>query len=270
MSEKMLTNKDLRKMYFRGFLHQFTFNYPRMQAHGFLNEMTVLFEKLYKDSPKEDKVRAMKRHLEFYNNHATTNYLVMGATAALEEATTEEEKESVSSVKTGLMGPLAGIGDSLFKTVLYPIVAGFAANLALQGNVLGPIILLIVWNIINQGAKWILLKTGYEQGVKIFTSSKGNEIIRKVSTFASVVGVFVISKLMCSSVSAKVVFQTVINETVVDYQSALNALMPNLIPILTVVLCYAYLKKTNGKGMVKSMYVIMAIAVVLGGLGILG
>ncbi len=55
--------------------------------------------------------------------------------------------ESINSVKLGLMGPLAGIFDSLFWGTLKVIAAGIGTSLALKGNIAGPLLFILIFNI---------------------------------------------------------------------------------------------------------------------------
>ena len=54
------------------------------------------------------------------------------------------EVGTIDSIKTSLMGPLAGLGDSFFWGTLRLIATGVGTSLALQGNVLGPILFLLI------------------------------------------------------------------------------------------------------------------------------
>jgi PTS system mannose-specific IID component len=53
---------------------------------------------------------------------------------ALEEQTGLAGKDAVGGIKTGLMGPLAGIGDTLFFVIPTTIIGSVASYLALQGT----------------------------------------------------------------------------------------------------------------------------------------
>ena len=105
---------------------------------GFCFSMYPVLKKLYPD--KKDLAAAMKRHLTLYQ---TSHYLAtfqMGITAAMEEENAQDadfDTDSIGAVKTALMGPIAGIGDSLFWGTIKVIATGIGCSLALQGNILG-------------------------------------------------------------------------------------------------------------------------------------
>ena len=115
-AEKMLTTRDLRRMYWRSTFLLGSFNFERMQAMGFCYTLMPAIRKFYRDD-KSAQAAALKRHLEFYNTHPWVSSVVFGVTAAMEEQKAKGEEiseETITSVKVGLMGPLAGVGDPIF------------------------------------------------------------------------------------------------------------------------------------------------------------
>jgi mannose/fructose/N-acetylgalactosamine-specific phosphotransferase system component IID len=110
-----LTHKDLLKIFWRSFAIECSFNYERMQGIGVAYSLTPILKKLYKT--KEDLTAAIKRHIEFFNTTPQVSTFILGIVAAMEERKASGEdvdENAIRSVKSGLMGPLAGIGDSFF------------------------------------------------------------------------------------------------------------------------------------------------------------
>lgn len=268
--KRLLTQSDLLKMYFRGYCFQSTQNFERMQAIGFLSMMTPALEKIYQDKPKEEKVKAMKRHLQFYNNHNTMNHFVVGLCSALEETTDEDHKDLITSVKAGLMGPLAGVGDALYFNTFYPILASIGATIALEGNIMGAIFLFVTFTLINHGSKWMFLKLGYEKGMDMILSGQGNKVISYMTTFATIVGLFVVGQMITSTVSLKVIYEFASGEGIIQVQSLLDKITPKLLNVLLVGFCWWSIKKTDGKCVTKLLYGLMAVGILLSYLGILG
>ncbi|HGW6192383.1 TPA: PTS system mannose/fructose/sorbose family transporter subunit IID, partial [Enterococcus faecalis] len=128
--ENKITKKDLNKVFWRSQLIQFSHNYERMQSLGTLFGMSPILKRLYKNRSKEERIAAYARHLEFFNSHPVLIPFILGVTAALEESTEEDEKETVIAVKTSLMGPLAGLGDSLLNFTWFPIAGSIGASFA--------------------------------------------------------------------------------------------------------------------------------------------
>ena len=232
-----IKKKDLDRIFWRMQLMNVTNNFESMQAIGFLASFTPVLERLYADAPKEARVKAMKRHLQFYNSHVNSNALIMGITAAVEETTDEDEKDTVVSVKTGLMGPLAGIGDSLLKFTWLPICGSVGVSLALSGSIMGPIVMFFMYNIVNWTSKYYGIHKGYEKGLALITES-GNNILQRLSNMANVVGLMVVGSLIASVVRVNIAAEITAGENVIAIQEMLDKIMPGLLSLLVTVAIY--------------------------------
>lgn len=85
----------------------------------------------------------MKRHLEFFNTQPFISAPIMGVTAAMEEQKASGQSidnATISGVKVGLMGPLAGVGDPIYWGTLRPVLAALGASIALSGSLVGPVL----------------------------------------------------------------------------------------------------------------------------------
>ncbi len=186
--------------------HQFlqgSWNYERMQNGGWCYSLIPAIKKLY--STKDDQVKALKRHLEFYNTHPYVSAPVMGVTLALEEerangmAVTDT---AIQGVKVGMMGPLAGVGDPVFWYTVRPILGALGASLALSGSLAGPILFFVAWNVIRIAFLWYSQEFGYNAGSNIAKDLSGG-LLRKVTEGASILGMFIIGALVERWVSIK-------------------------------------------------------------------
>ncbi|VNO11398.1 PTS system mannose/fructose/N -acetylgalactosamine-specific transporter subunit IID [Streptococcus pneumoniae] len=72
------------------------------------------------------------------------------------------------------MGPLAGLGDSLFWLTLVPICFSIGASYSKDGGALGIFIALILFNIINIPVKYFGLKYGYTKGSSLIQENNTN------------------------------------------------------------------------------------------------
>ncbi|MDL2301679.1 PTS system mannose/fructose/sorbose family transporter subunit IID [Lachnospiraceae bacterium OttesenSCG-928-D06] len=264
-----ITKKDLNKMFWRLQLMQMTTNYQNMAGVAFCHMMAPVLKKIYANSSLEEKKAAMKRHLEFFVCQVNCTGLVLGLTAALEKNTTEEEKESVSATKTGLMGPLAGVGDSLVKFTLMPIFGSIGAALALDGNIFGPILMFLLYNIINVGSKYYFIHWGYSKGLSILEGDGTQKIIQRISNIANVVGLMAVGSLISSSVKLNIAAEIAVGEQVVGIQEMLNKIMPNLLPLSITMGMFFLVKKLKGKHTALVILCTFAIAVLLYACGIL-
>lgn len=262
MSNK-IEKKDLNKMFWRSQMIQFSHNYERMQSLSTLFALTPVLKRLYGDRPKEERVAAQKRHLEFFNSHPVLIPFILGITTALEEETSELEKESVIAVKTSMMGPLAGLGDSLLNFTWFPIAGSIGASFAVQGNFLGPILMFLMINLLYFPLKYYGIHLGYQKGKDILTSSNGKKILDRITTSANVLGVMVAGALITSTVKVKLALAFGEGDGAIKIQDMLDKVLPNLLPLCLTLLCVYLIKKWNGKHVVAIIFSLIAIAIVL-------
>lgn len=266
---KKLTKQDLNRIFWNIQSMSFSYNYEKLQTIGFAHCMIPVLERLYADADQATRIKAMKRHLEFYNSQVNTGALILGVTAALEEKTTEEEKEAVVSVKAGLMGPFAGLGDSLLKFTWLPICGSIGAAFALQGNIIGPILMFILFNIVNVGSKYFFIHYGYNKGVDLIEQSKNSNIIQRISNIANVVGVMVLGSLIATTVKISTPLVIAVGEQSIKVQEMFDKVIPNLLTLLFALGIFFLVKRFKGKHTVALIVCMMCVGVICSTLGIL-
>ena len=204
MEKKLkLTTKDRISVWIRSFFLQGSWNYERMQNGGWAFTMIPAIKKLYKT--KEDRAAALNRHLEFFNTHPYVASPIIGVTLALEEDRANGapvDDVAIQGVKIGMMGPLAGIGDPVFWFTVRPILGALGASLAMGGNILGPIIFFIAWNLIRMGFLWYTQEFGYKAGSRISEDLSGN-LLQDITKGATILGMFILGALVNRWVSIK-------------------------------------------------------------------
>ena len=197
MAEKLqLSQSDRRKVWWRLTFLQGSWNYERMQNLGWAYALMPAIKKLY--TTKEDRAAALERHLECFNTHPYVAAPIMGVTMALEEERAngaEIDDTAIQGVKIGMMGPLAGVGDPVFWYTIRPILGALGASLALAGNIMGPIIFFLGWNIIRMAFLWYTQEIGYRAGSNITKDLSGG-IIQKITKGASILGMFILAVLV--------------------------------------------------------------------------
>lgn len=266
--ERKITKEDLNKVFWRMQLMNVTNNFESMQAIGFLASFIPVLKRLYADKPKELRVAAMKRHLKFFNSHVNSDALILGVAAAVEEATTEEEKDTVTAVKTGMMGPLAGIGDSVLKFTWLPICGSIGASLALNGSVLGPIVMFVLYNVVNLVTKYYGIQWGYSKGLDIIQGA-GTNMLQRLSNMANVVGLAVIGALIASVVKVNINAVIAAGKNTIKFQEMFDKVMPGLFSLLATVVIYHILKRTNGRHAPLLIVGIMVVCIILTMMGVL-
>lgn len=268
-TENKITKKDLNRMFWNLQTMSFSYNYEKQQMIGFAHCMTPVLDRLYKDADKETRVRAMERHLEFFNTQINAGALILGITAAMEEKTAEEEKEAVVSVKAGLMGPFAGLGDSLLKFTWFPICGSIGAAFALQGNIIGPILMFLMYNLVNIFSKYFFIHYGYNKGVDLIEQSKNSNIIQRISNLANVVGVMVLGSLIATTVKVSTPLMIEVGEQSIKVQEMFDKVMPNFLTLLFALGMFFLVKRFQGKYTVSLILGVMVIGVILSVFGIL-
>ena len=194
--ELKLTKKYRISVWLRSTFLQGSWNYERMQNGGWAFAMIPAIKRLYKT--KEERSAALKRHLEFFNTHPYVASPILGVTLALEEERsngTEVDDITIQGVKVGMMGPLAGIGDPVFWFTVRPILGALGASLAINGNILGPIIFFVAWNLIRMAFTWYTQEFGYKVGSSITDDLSGG-LLQDITRGASILGMFILGALV--------------------------------------------------------------------------
>lgn len=265
IDDQKLTKREINQISRRWLMaSQVTWNYEKMMAPGYLYAMLPLLRKLYKD-PEQLK-DMMRTHIQFFNTTPHMGGFVLGIDAATEVSEGYKAKEAVKGLKTGLMGPFAGVGDTLFG-VLFPTIFGsIAAYMAQNGNVAGVIIWLIV-NLLIVGFRYFSTGIAYREGMKIITSAKDK--LDALTSAATLLGVTVVGALIPTVVSANVTASFTSGDITVNGQKILDQIMPKLVPVLVVAGIYWFLGRKHMTS-TKAIILVMVLSIVLYALGILG
>lgn len=268
--EKRITNKDLMKVWWRWvFFQEASVSYERLQAPGFFYAISPVLVKLYGDNP-EELTAACKRHMQFYNSEPYCGLAIHGITLALEEERANGapiSDEAINSLKTGLMGPLAGLGDSVRAGTIAPIVIAFCISIGQTGNLIAPfllegILVAIVWPF----AIWLLKKsyhTGKEGIQEIFSSGKLNWI----TTMTSTLGGITLGALAASYVTLSSPLEFVLGKgsKIALQADVLDVILKNILP-LSMVLLSVYLlnKKVSAVKIILILAAVCALGVLIG------
>ena len=248
--EKKLSKSDLVSIFIRSNFLLGSFNFERMQAIGFCVSLLPALRKVYKDD-KPAMAAAMKRHLEFFNTQPFLASPIMGITAAMEEKKAngaDIEDATISGVKVGLMGPLAGVGDPIFWGTLRPVLAALGAGIAITGSIMGPLIFFVVFNAIRLATNWYGVMYGYDKGTELVDEMGGNKM-RYLTEGSSVLGLLVMGALVAkwTTVNMPLVLSSYTNsageQVTTTVQTILDSLMPGVVPLLMTFACMALLKK---------------------------
>lgn len=280
MNDRKLQKKDVIKGWARYYLTaEVNSGFERLTAPAFSFGMNPILEKLYK-ADHDEYMKALQRHLTFYNSEATWGAVIFGISCALEEeraymieegASKDEltaSSEMITNLKVGLMGPLAGIGDTINHGMLRPMLLSIFIPLAAAGSWVAGVGPLVIWGVVISSFSYMLVTKGYVLGkksvVSILKSGKLNQFINT----ASVLGLFMMGALSSTYIklSTPISWASAVGKAT-KLQDVIDKIFPNLLPLLVVFGIYFYIKKCGPK-YVRILISILVLSVVLSFFGI--
>lgn len=280
MSQTVITKNDVIKGWAKYYVcAEVSSGFERLTAPAFSFGMGGVLEKLYKDNPEEYKL-ALKRHLMFYNSEATWGSIIFGISCALEQeraqmlasgASKEQldaSSEMISNLKIGLMGPLAGIGDTINHGMLRPLLLSSFIPVAATGAWIAGVAPLLIWVGLITAFAYLITSKGYSSGrksvVQILQSGKLNQFIQT----ASVLGLSMMGALSSTYVklSTKISWQNALGEPQL-LQTYIDRIFPKLLPLLVVFGIYFFFKK-KGPRYLTVLLTIIVMSLVLSFFGI--
>jgi len=268
--KRKLTHRDLVKTWLWEQSDEAAYNYERLQALGLTNMMIHPIKKLY-DDPKR-QAEELKKYMVFFNTEPhMVGPIIHGVALSMEEARANGQavsEDDINGVRTGLMGPAAGIGDTVQQGILFPILASVGASMALAGNYLGPILFTVVFELIIYTLGYFLFMFGYRQGKSSVIQILKNGVIDKVTNAFSIVGLMVVGAMAATRVTVKTPLVWEVGKSTMKLQSILNTLAPGLIPLgITVLIWWLVAKKVNPTWIIIGIFV---VGIALSYLNVLG
>ncbi|QOY61639.1 PTS system mannose/fructose/sorbose family transporter subunit IID [Thermophilibacter immobilis] len=267
-----VTKTDLLKAWWKWCLAvEVPVSFDRMQALAFSYSMNKVLQKLYKNDPDELRA-AFERHTSMFNTNCDWGSVIHGIVISLEEQRANGAEEitadMIQSIKIGLMGPLAGIGDSVDQGIVATIPLGIFVPMALQGSVIAAFIPGLVYILWSCGWSWFLFQKGYTLGREAVTEILHSGAIKRVIDIASILGIFMVGCLSASYVKVSTALEFTSGGGTTTLQSILDGMLPGLLPFCVVMGMYLYITKRGPKYLRLIIYT-MVIAIVLTGLGVL-
>ncbi|MFI4819066.1 MAG: PTS mannose transporter subunit IID [Enterobacterales bacterium] len=261
--KKKIRYIDILKVFIRSNFFQGSWNFERMQSLGFCFSMIPIIKRLYYKN-KNYLILAIKRHLEFFNTHPYVSAPILGVTIAMEEQLANGyliKDSSINSIKIGLMGPLAGIGDPIFWGTIRPLFSALGAGLSIHGNLIGPLLFFIPFNLIRLFFRYYGIIYGYKHGMNIINNI-GNKFFNKITEGSSILGLFIMGVLVNKWTHINIPFilsDITKNEKQITIQMILDNIIPGLIPLLLTLLCMWLLKKKINSLFIIIIFFILSI-----------
>lgn len=250
-----LTPHLIRGMFFRSLALEANFNFETWQNTGFAFCMIPVLKKLY--ATKEAMAQALKRHLQFFNTSTYGSTLIMGITAAMEEQNSRDptfDPEAINSVKLGLMGPLAGVFDSLFWGTLKVIAAGVGTSLALKGYLSGAVLFILLFNVPHLLLRYRLTFIGYTTGTRFLQNLAKNNVMDKLTHGASILGLMVVGAMPATLMSIKTPVTIGEAASAVTLQGVLDQIIPAMIPLALTFVVYYFVRRG-----IKTTYLLLGL-----------
>jgi PTS system mannose-specific IID component len=243
-----LTKREVVRSFWRWtFFSHANYNYERLQATGVIHALSPVFKHLYGNDEAQMK-EALQRHMQFFNTEPHFGGAILGMTIAMEEEKANGApitSETINGLKTGLMGPLAGIGDTLWQGTLIPILLSFTIGFASKGNILmGPVLFAVLHLAIIWGIGYWSWMQGYNLGKEGIAKVLQGALLPTVMTFAQSMGPIVIGALSATFVKVSSPLKFHLGKSMMKVQSGiLDKLVLGLLPLLITLLAYYLLKR---------------------------
>lgn len=258
-----LTKQDINKARILSFIYQWqSFNFETMQSGGFVQSIAPAIVKLHEGDNELIAKKLDTYLMTFYNTEATMAQLIHGACLAVEEASPEDPEittTTVTALKTSLMGPFAGLGDSIFKVSAKVIFGSMAGYMALENNLVGMFLCVGVM-IFTNICRVLFFNAGYKEGVSFITSRQDQ--IKSITNSVVVLGLVVIGTMIPSTVKLTIPYVFKLNDASQSIQALLDGIFPYLLPVTATFLIYKGLK-IKGMTTVRMVWLIIAIVLVL-------
>ena len=265
MAEKKISKKTLSKAFHNWYYGNLTcFSQEHMQTFGYLCSMLPIVDELYDDEDK--KAEAMETYRAFFNTEPQLGSIIVGVTAGLEEARAngnkEVDSETINGLRAGLMGPIAGIGDSLVVGTVIPILLGIAMGMSGGGSPMGAIFYMIVWNLFAYFGMKYIYKKGYQMGTKAVEYLVG-DIGMAIREAVTTLGGIVIGAVSATWVSVKTSFHLVnaSGEAYMVLQEKLDGVFPGILTAIVVIFCW-WLMARKRFSPIKVMLLLVVVAFV--------
>jgi len=263
MSKKKYSKEDKKffwEMFWYSFVLENSFNYERQQALGYSIGMWPAIKRFYHS--KSEQAEALTRHMQIFNTTPHLVTTITGVASALEKEASNNkhfDKDTINNIKVSLMGPLAGIGDSFFWGTIRIISTAIGLPLAREGNILGPILFLIVFNVPHLLLRYYGGVFGYSVGTSILSELSGSNIFNKLSKAATIVGLMVIGAMSAQMVQLSTKISFKFSDTTFHLQEYIDEIFPLLLPLLYTLFMFWLIKYKK-----KSSMFLLAITIIFG------
>lgn len=269
---KSLTKKDATKAWLKWIaFSNANYNYERLMASALLTSFSHVPDKLYPND-KEKRIEFMQRQMQFYNTEPHFGCIINGLVLSMEEEmanNADMTPEAITAVKTGLMGPFAGIGDTVWQATITPILLAICMPLATAGNPLAALLYAVLMYAVMVPISHVMFFTGYNKGKEGVEGLMASGQMKRLIATASIMGAIVLGCLAYSFVSLKSYCLIPVGEGSLDLQSTLDSILMGVAPLGITIFTWWLMKKRNVNPNIV-MLILVVIGLILGATGLFG
>lgn len=268
-NKKGLTKKELFQIYLRyQVMVESAMSYEKM--HGASWAWSYLpFAKKYYSNDHEKFTNLLSRHSVFYNTEPQTGQLVNGIVASLEEqialGESEVDETVPVTVKASMMGPLAGIGDSVVQGILIPTLLSIGMGLSSGGSPLGALFYILSYGLIMGAVTIISFRSGYSLGVNAIDAVIG-ENAKRITNMLNTFGIMIVGGLSATTIIATTPLEIPTGDSTQPLQEVLDGIFPGILPLTFVLFSWWLVseKKYSPTKVILVLIAIVTVAVLLG------
>ena len=263
--KRLLSTKQVRKAYWDWMFWNLSVqNMERMQGPAIVKMLGGVKETLYPGDREKQKA-LLERHEPFFNTEPYVGSIVPGVVLGMEEenarAAGSVPEDMINGVKTALMGPFAGIGDSLYVGTLIPILLsiglGFSSD---SGSAIGPVFYIIANLAIMLTLTWWLFNSGYNMGINATQKVLANGMKDKITKAMTIIGLVVVGAITASYVNVQCGLVFTQGEMSININDTLTKLFPHIVTLALGLMSYFLIsRKKLSMGWLFLIFLLIAI-----------
>lgn len=266
--------KLVGSVFWRSMWLMFCTSYTKQQGTTFGWTMIPYLEEIY-GKETDGFYEAISRHQDFFNTTPGMSPFIFSLVISMEQerkaaldAGKEFDDSAIEALKVALMGPFAGVGDSIYSGALRIIATGIALGFSQTGSWLGLILFAIIYNGPNVLIRYFGASFGLKLGSTYIANALASGVLKAFTKGFAVLGLIMTGAMTAQYVSFKTTYVADFGGATFNLQGVLDQIMPGLLPLVITMASFFYLRKKNKP--VTVLLVMFALAVVLTVLGICG
>lgn len=269
-SKEKLSGRELKKIWRRFYWGAGACGgFDRLVGMQFMWGLSPLFAKYYNN---EKRCKETLRHSEFYNTEIIFGSIICGIVTAMEEqkalGKSEVGDDLIRTTKLSLMGPMAGIGDSMNPGLIVPLLLSIAITLSAGGSIAGAVFYAVTYNVLVVAISKLLFYRGYHMGNDALSVLIGDKATQIKEAFI-LIGTMIMGGISASYVGFNLALTIPSGQDKILIQSLLDGVFPKLLPLGIVLGCWAVMSKYKKITAVKMMLILFAVIFVLSFFGII-